>query len=126
MTGVSGVKSRKLWDVMDTITKTQHADIEFVVVVNEEFWNGLPEEHRAIITAAADMADKAVRDQILEIEGDAYAAAAENGMKIVEPSADQIAQWRDCSQAVYEQYGQTAGELGQTVMEAANALRGAN
>jgi len=34
MTGVAGVKSRKLWEVMDTITQTNHADIEFVVVVN--------------------------------------------------------------------------------------------
>ncbi len=32
MTGVSGVKSRKLWEVMDTITVTNHADIEFVVL----------------------------------------------------------------------------------------------
>jgi C4-dicarboxylate-binding protein DctP len=126
MTGVSGVKSRKLWDVMDTITKTQHADIEFVVVVNDEFWNGLSDKHREIITAAADMADKAVRDQILEIEADAYAAATDNGMKIVEPSAEQIAQWQGCSQAVYDQYGQSAGELGLTVMKAATALRGGN
>ena len=41
MTGVSGVKSRKLWEVMDTITVTNHADIEFVVVVNTDWWNGL-------------------------------------------------------------------------------------
>jgi C4-dicarboxylate-binding protein DctP len=32
MTGVSGVKSRSLWEVMDTITVTNHADIEFIVV----------------------------------------------------------------------------------------------
>ncbi len=123
MTGVSGVKSRKLWDVMDTITKTQHADIEFIVVVNEDFWNGLPAAHREIITAAADLADKAVRDEILEIEADAYAEASKNGMSIIEPTAEQIAAWQDCSTAVYQAYEQTAGELGQTVMEAARALR---
>jgi len=123
MTGVSGVKSRKLWDVMDTITKTQHADIEFIVVVNEDFWNGLPEAHREIIAAAADLADKAVRDEILEIEADAYAEATGNGMTIVEPSDEQIAAWQGCSKAVYEAYEQAAGELGQTVMEAARALR---
>ncbi len=123
MTGVSGVKSRKLWDVMDTITKTQHADIEFVVVVNDDFWSKLPEEHRNIITAAADMADKAVRDKILEIEGAAYAAAKENGMTIVEPTAEQIAEWRGCSQAVYDQYANDAGALGKQVMDAAMAMQ---
>ena len=34
MTGVSGVKSRKLFEVMDTITKTNHGVIEFIVVAN--------------------------------------------------------------------------------------------
>ena len=40
MTGVSGVKSRKLYEVMDTITVTNHADIEFIVV-DSDWWAGL-------------------------------------------------------------------------------------
>ncbi len=122
MTGVSGVKSRKLWDVMDTITKTQHADIEFIVVVNEKFWQGLTDKERMIIEAAADKADKAVRDKIAEIEADAYAAAEKNGMKVVVPSDDDIAKWRECAKPVYEAYKKDAGDLGQKVMEAAGKL----
>ena len=54
MTGVSGVKSRKLWEVMDTITVTNHADIEFIVVVNTDLvGRALGGEHREVITAAA-------------------------------------------------------------------------
>ena len=37
MTGVSGVKSRKLYQVMDTLTVTNHGDIEFVVVANDKW-----------------------------------------------------------------------------------------
>ncbi|MDN3721212.1 TRAP transporter substrate-binding protein DctP [Roseibium salinum] len=77
MTGVSGVKSRKLWEVMDTITVTNNADIEFIVVVNTDFWNGLPEEHKAIIQAAALKAESDVRDRMSEIEAQAYEAAKE-------------------------------------------------
>ena len=58
MTGVSGVKSRKLWEVMDTITVTNHADIEFIVVVNTDWWNDLPAEHREMISTAARVAEK--------------------------------------------------------------------
>ena len=53
MTGVSGVKSRKLWEVMDTITVPNHADIEFVVVVNTKWWNSLPKDTRGHIRDAA-------------------------------------------------------------------------
>lgn len=123
MTGVSGVKSRKLWDVMDTITKTQHADIEFVVVVNDKFWSGLSDAHRDIIVKAAAKADAAVRDKIAQIEATAYAAAKKNGMKIVEPTAEQIAAWRACSEPVYEGYAKSAGALGQRLMKAAAQLQ---
>ena len=56
MTGVSGVKSRKLYEVMDTITVTNHADIEFIVVANTDWWNSLTSEQQSIISGAASMA----------------------------------------------------------------------
>lgn len=123
MTGVSGVKSRSLWDVMDTITVTNHADIEFIVIVNEEFWSGLSEEHRQIITRGADAADAAVRDEVAQIEADAYAAAKDKGMTVYEPTAAEIEAWRAGSQPVIESYKAAAGELGAAILEAAEALR---
>ena len=122
MTGVSGVKSRKLWEVMDTITKTLHGDIEFVVVVNEAFWRSLPEARRAVITAAADKADLAVRNRMAEIEAEAYAEAESNGMSVVSPSASEVSAWKECSKPVYEQFARDAGDLGDQVMKAARAL----
>lgn len=122
MTGVSGVKSRKLWEVMDTITVTNHADIEFIVVVNTDFWNGLPEAHRAVIQAAAVTAENDVRNRVSDIEAKAYAAAEENGMTVYRPTADEIAAWKAVSQPVYDTYGEKAGDLGQKVMKAAKGL----
>jgi C4-dicarboxylate-binding protein DctP len=87
MTGVSGVKSRKLYEVMDTITVTNHADIEFIVVVNSNWWNKLTNGQRKIIADAAGVAEEHVRNYIAKIEADAYEVAKENGMKVVTPSA---------------------------------------
>ncbi|MEO9529994.1 TRAP transporter substrate-binding protein DctP [Roseibium sp.] len=122
MTGVSGVKSRKLWEVMDTITVTNHADIEFIVVVNTDFWNGLPEDHRALIQAAALKAEADVRDRMSEIEAAAYAQAEENGMTIYTPTASELEAWKAVSQPVYDAYVEKSGDLGKTVMDAAKAL----
>src|SRR5210317_390160 len=91
MTGVSGVKSRKLWEVMDTITVTNHADIEFVVVVNTDWWNSLSAEIQGQIREAANAAQENVRDRMASIEAEAYAAAKENGMTIVELSDEELA-----------------------------------
>lgn len=121
MTGVSGVKSRKLWEVMDTITKTNHADIEFVVVVNTDWWDGLTEENRAHITDAAALAQEDVRNRMAQIEADAYAAAIENGMTVVELSDDDLAAWQAVAQPVYDEYINSAGEVGKTVLDAAKS-----
>lgn len=122
MTGVSGVKSRKLWEVMDTITVTNHADIEFVVVVNSKWWNGLSEEIRGQIEAAATVAEDTVRDDMAGIEAAAYEAARENGMTIYTPTDAEIEAWKATSKPVYDSFSKSAGDLGATVLEAAGKL----
>ncbi|MEM6944377.1 MAG: TRAP transporter substrate-binding protein DctP, partial [Pseudomonadota bacterium] len=119
MTGVSGVKSRKLWEVMDTITVTNHADIEFIVVVNQDFWKGLSAEHQEIITTAAHNAEDSVRDAMAEIEAGAYEAAKSNGMTVYEPTAEEIEAWKAVSQPVYDAYLEKSGDLGAKILEAA-------
>ena len=123
MTGVSGVKSRKLWQVMDTITVTNHADIEFLVLVNEDFWQSLPAEHRSVIQQAALEAEQAVREDMSRIEAEAYAAAKAEGMEVVELTDAEIAQWREATRPVLDSYLEESGELGRTVYEAAESLR---
>ncbi len=122
MTGVSGVKSRKLWEVMDTITVTNSADIEFIVVVNNDFWAGLPAEHKAIIQTAAKNAENHVRDAMAAIEAGAYAAAKENGMTVYEPTAEEIAKWKAVSQPVYDAFVAKTGEKGKAMLEAAQSF----
>ena len=120
MTGVSGVKSRKLWEVMDTITVTNHADIEFVVVVNTDWWNGLSSEIQGHIRAAASVAQESVRDAMTQIEADAYAAAKANGMTVVELTDQELEAWKAVSQPVYDSYLQATGDLGKTILDAAS------
>ena len=120
MTGVSGVKSRKLWEVMDTITVTNHADIEFVVVVNTDWWNGLSSEIQGHIRAAASVAQESVRDAMTQIESDAYAAAKANGMTVVELTDQELEAWKAVSQPVYDSYLQANGDLGKTILDAAS------
>ena len=119
MTGVSGVKSRKLWEVMDTITVTNHADIEFVVVVNNDWWDGLSPEIQGHIRDAAAVAQETVRDKMSQIEADAYAAAKENGMTVVELSDADLAAWKAVSQPVYDAYLAATGDAGQAILDAA-------
>ena len=122
MTGVSGVKSRKLYEVMDTITVTNHADIEFIVVVNSDWWAELTEGQRQIISAAAMHAEADVRNNVAQVEAEAYAIAKQNGMTVVIPSDSDIAAFKAASGPVYEAYKDRAGALGVQLLEATSGL----
>jgi C4-dicarboxylate-binding protein DctP len=123
MTGVSGVKSRKLWQVMDTITVTNHADVEFLVLINEDFWQGLPADQQEIITMAARKVEADLRDKMSKIEADAFEAAKAEGMGVYVPTEAEMAAWREASAPVIEQYKAAAGELGAKLMMEAEKLR---
>jgi C4-dicarboxylate-binding protein DctP len=107
---------------MDTITVTNHADIEFIVVVNSNWWKKLTNGQRKIIADAAGVAEEHVRNYIAKIEADAYKVAKENGMKVVTPSASDIQAFKEASSSVYEQYKAKAGPLGAQLLDAASKL----
>jgi C4-dicarboxylate-binding protein DctP len=122
MTGVSGVKSRKLFEVMDTITKTNHGVIEFIVVANTKWFNSLSSKQKDIIIKSAEIAEKDVRDNVAKIEQEAYDLAKSKGMKIVTPSKADIDAFKSASTPVYEDYKKNAGSLGVQLLDAASKL----
>lgn len=123
MTGVSGVKSRKLWQVMDHITVTNHADVEFLVLINEDVWQGLTDQQREILTTAARKVEAELRDTMSKIEADAFEAAKAEGMGVYTPTEAELAAWREASAPVVEQYKAAAGELGEKLIMEAEKLR---
>ncbi len=122
MTGLSGISSRKLWEVMDAVTLVNNADIEFLVVINEDAWQGLTDAQRAAITAAAIKAEIAVRDYMSAFEVKAIEEAKANGMTVHQPTAEELARWKAASAPVIDLWLKDAGPLGQQVLDAANAL----
>ena len=112
MTGVSGVKSRKLYQVMDTLTVTNHGDIEFVVVVNQKWYNKLNAKQKSAIQSASKIAEKAVRDDMANIEAGAYKIAKENGMKIVKLSSSDLSALKKASASVIDDYIKRTGGKG--------------
>ena len=112
MTGVSGVKSRKLYQVMDTLTVTNHGDIEFVVVVNQKWYDKLNAKQKSAIQTASKIAEKAVRDDMANIEAGAYKIAKENGMKIVKLSSSELSALKAASSSVIDDYIKRTGGSG--------------
>ncbi len=122
MTGITTVKSRKLNEVMDAVTRVPIAAIEFVVVINEKVWQGLSDKEREILSKAAASAEKAINERIVEIEKDAAEYAVESGMTVYDPTPEEMQAWREASQPMFELFSEEAGELGRKLVEEAGKL----
>lgn len=121
MTGVTAVGPRKLYQVMDHLTLTNHADIEFLTIINEKTWQSLTPKQQEILTAAAQKVEKQLREKIQTLETEAI-ADAETKMDVVHLTDEDVAVWREKTQPVLESFLENAGPLGQQVVDAANAL----
>ncbi|MCZ2095691.1 MAG: TRAP transporter substrate-binding protein DctP [Anaerolineae bacterium] len=123
LTGTTSVQSRRLYEVMDYLTLANIGAVEFVVLINEKFWQNLPEPHRRIIAAAAAKVEKDLRSGYSEIEKGAIEfIRARTKMKIVELSNEEVAAWREATKSVVDAFVEHAGPLGAQVVKAAQGL----
>ena len=123
MTGITGVDSRQLWKVTDTITRTEHAALEFLVIINEKVWQSFDERARTLVLESSRKVEQELREQMADIEAKAYALAREKGMRIHELEPNDVAEWRACSVGLLEDYLKDAGELASRLMAAYGRLR---
>lgn len=120
MTGASAVKSRKLYEVMDHMTLTFDSAIEFVAVINAGFYDGLSDEHKAIIDAAALEVEQKLRDQIYS-EETVIVEELKKNMTVVELTDAQRAEWVAATAGVVTQFVEETGETGAAAIAAVKA-----
>ena len=120
MTGVSAVKSRKLFEVMDHMTLTFDSAIEFIAVINNNFYEELSKEHKAIIDAAAVEVEKKLRDQIYAQEA-MIVEEMKSNMTVVELTDGQRSQWVEATSGVVDRFVEETGETGANAVTAVKA-----
>ncbi len=123
-TGASSlIANRQLWTVADTITRTQHAPIEFFLIVNEKVWQSLPESHKTILAQAARKEELRSRQTVTEIEAGLYKEFRQKGMTVHDLTPDQVSDWRACSAGIVENYIHNNADLARQLMAAYGKLR---
>jgi C4-dicarboxylate-binding protein DctP len=117
MTGASAVKSRKLYEVMDHMTLSFDSAIEFVAVMNNKFFEGLPKKQQDIILAASKTVEKQLRDKIYAQETAAIKDVSSK-MTVVELTDAERAKWRAATKSVVERYRKENGAPAAAVLKA--------
>lgn len=121
MTGASAVKSRKLHEVMDHMTLSYDSAIEFVAVMNNDFFESLSAKHQQIVLDAALEVEQQLRDAIYG-EEDANVDEMRSKMTVVELTAEERQKWVDATSSVVQRFVDDAGKTAAAVVSAVSGM----
>jgi len=122
-TDIMTVREHELWRVADTITNLRYAPSLFMVVIDERTWQKLTPDQQVIVTELGQDAQSYMWARFATVRAEAYALAAEKGMRIVQLRPEDIMAWRACSASLLETYMERAGALGSRLFAAYGKLR---
>jgi C4-dicarboxylate-binding protein DctP len=120
---MAAIQSRDLWKASDTVTRTAHAPLEFLLAINEKSYQSLSPGHRTILTDAARDVERETRARVADLETKAVAFANSKGMRVVGLTPDHVAEWRACSADAIVDFMSEHGDLAHRLMAAYGKLR---
>ena len=124
MTGPTSMVERKLYEVMNYTTATNHAQIEFLVIINNKRWDGLSDEERGWISQAAQEAETKIREETVKDNDDALAYIESNtDMKVIRPTDEELAEWQKAAVPAVQAFVEEAGATGEQLLETARSMQ---
>jgi len=120
LTGLSGVESRKIYEVMENVTLSYDSIIEFVAIMNDKFFNSLSPKNQDIVLKAAATVEQNLRDEVYSGE-DAMAKRLESKMNVIRLTDAERKEWQSIASPVLERYRAKVGPLADEVIKAARA-----
>ena len=107
----SNIWSQKFFEVQPYITESNHGYLGYLVAVNSQFWQDLPDDIRteleailsevtALVNAQAQAINRQHKEKIL----------ASGRSELVELSPDELAQWRTAMRPVWDEFAPSIGE----------------
>jgi len=115
----SNIYSQKFFEVQKYTTEFNHGIVDYIVVVNTKFWEGLPADIRKSldeIMAEVTVKVNKLADELNE--QDKQKVVASGKTEIIKPTKAELAAWRQVMQPVYKKF---EGEIGKDLIDAALA-----
>ncbi|MBE0624018.1 MAG: TRAP transporter substrate-binding protein [Burkholderiales bacterium] len=113
----SNIYSQKFYEVQKTIAQTNHGVIDYMVITNAKWWDGLPADIRKGLEQAMEEATAYGNGVANEFnERDRKRIAEAGKAKIQELSKDDVAAWRKAMEPVWKKF---EGEIGKDLIQAA-------
>lgn len=113
----SNIYSQKFHEVQKTIANTNHGVIDYMVVTNAKWWDGLPADVRKGLEQAMEEATTYANKMAAELnERDRKRIIEANKAKVQTLSKEDVAAWRKAMEPVWKKF---EGEIGPELIQSA-------
>jgi C4-dicarboxylate-binding protein DctP len=115
----SNIYTQKFFEVQPYIAETNHGVIDYMVVTNSEFWNGLPDDIRTELEAIMDEVTAEVNKLAEDLNQQDKQKIVDSGSsEIITLTPEQRAEWVSAMQPVWDQFRE---DIGQDLIDAAKS-----
>lgn len=123
MTGTTAIESRKLFEVMDSVTITNHAQTEFLVVVNDKLWSSMSDQEKKWMSTAARTAEDEIRADTKSnnLKSEEF-IASKTPMKVIHLTPKQIEAWQKAAAPAVDVYIKESGDVGKRLVDEVKKL----
>jgi tripartite ATP-independent transporter DctP family solute receptor len=104
------ISSSKLNEVQGHLTMWNYSYDPLILGMNKKKFDSLSDGDKEIIQTAADNANKFQIEQARQLEQEQIKGLEEAGMKLYYPTDEEIAQFKEASQPIYDKYKDVWGE----------------
>lgn len=116
----SNTYSQKFFEVQKYITDSDHGVLDYMVVANSDFWNGLPKDVRTQLETIMDEVTTAVNKMAFDIAMRDRQRIIDSGKsEVIQLTADEKKAWRAAMAPVWKKF---EGEIGVDLIKAAQAV----
>lgn len=115
--GTTAMLQRKYDEVTKYLTINNYAYLEFLLAVNKDFWDGLPEKTQDLLTEVAGETEVWIREQAEKEDSESAKALEEKGMDVYVVPQEDLKEWKEAAAPVRDVFVENAGQLGQELLD---------
>lgn len=120
----SNIYSQKFFEVQRYATESNHGVLEYMLVTNTEFWNGLPKDVRTELDKIVQEVTREVNAQASELnERDRKRVLDSGKVELITLTPDEVKAWREAMAPVWKRFEK---EIGAKLIQAAASVNQTN